>query len=171
MAKTRITIGAIGQVTSSMLTEAQFQAINGTGWVLMDGRSVAGSSYAIVTGNATIPDARGMVLRGKNNGRSDGNQNPAGDNALGLFEDDRMQGHRHSLRGNSGGGSAWNLAGSNASVVGGGSPGTGDTYVDILAASSAQAISAPIANAEGTPRIGVETRMKNITVNHFIKIN
>jgi hypothetical protein len=66
----------VGMIVQSMLTEAQFQAINGTNWVLAAGQSVTGSQYATITGNSSIPDLRGMFLRGKNNSRSDGNQAP-----------------------------------------------------------------------------------------------
>jgi hypothetical protein len=61
--------GSLGDVRSSLLTEPQFQAINGTNWVLMDGSSVAGSDFATLTGITTLPDARGEFLRGLDNGR------------------------------------------------------------------------------------------------------
>jgi len=124
-----------------MLTEAQFQSINGPSWVLMDGRSIAGSAYATLTGSGTIPDARGMVLRGKNNGRSDGNENPDGDSALGLYQGDQFRSHTHS---------GVPITPSNVGAGGGAVVGfNGNT------------------GSSG----GNETRMKNITVNHFIKIN
>jgi hypothetical protein len=149
-------LNPIGMVVSSMLTEAQFQNLNGTGWVLMDGRSVAGSAYASVTGNASIPDARGMVLRGKNNSRADGNQNPAGDRALGEFEGDQMQGHHHSYFGANNTGTGSNSFTIQNNIFG---PFTG-------------AVSSPTNDGtNGPPRTGNETRMKNITLNHFIRIN
>lgn len=79
----------VGSVVHSMLTEAQFQAIKGSGWVLMDGRDVTGSSYAGLVGNNTLPDARGLFLRAKNNLRLDGKQNPDGDLVLGTFTADK----------------------------------------------------------------------------------
>lgn len=66
----------VGMIVPSMLTEAQFQAINGTAWVLAAGQSAVGSVYATTTGSSTLPDLRGMTLRGKNNSRADGSQNP-----------------------------------------------------------------------------------------------
>lgn len=39
------------------------------------------------------------------------------------------------------------------------------------AAASSTTTSAAIDGTNGTPRTGLESRMKNITVNHFIKIN
>lgn len=148
-------VGPVGGLMSAMLTEAQFQAIYGTGWVLMDGRSVAGSKYASMTGNNSIPDARGLVLRGKNNGRGDGAQNPDGDLALGTFQNDAMQGHAHrssnAYAGNPGGGA-------NA----------GGSFLTLSQVTVDQLISD---GANGTPRTASESRMKNVTVNHFIRIN
>lgn len=85
----------VGSIMSSKNTEAEFQAEKGAGWVLMDGRSVVGSSYESVTGNSSIPDARGRYLRGKNGTRSDGFENPDGDVALGTFQSDQNGEHRH----------------------------------------------------------------------------
>jgi microcystin-dependent protein len=57
--------GNIGDMRHSMLSLAQFQSINGTGWVLADGSSCVGTKYQTITGNANIPDLRGRVLAGK----------------------------------------------------------------------------------------------------------
>jgi hypothetical protein len=142
----------IGMVVSSLLTLAQFQAINGSGWVLADGSSVAGSTYASVTGNSTIPDLRGMVLRGKNNGRSDGHQNPAGDVALGTFQDHAMQSHNHYIE------TWYNI---NPSNPGNTMQGYGATHF------GAQVFTNGVNGANSD----TESRMVNVTVNHFIKIN
>ena len=83
----------IGTIIHSMLTETQIQLVYGKSWVLMDGRNVAGSSYAAITGNIIIPDARGLFLRGKNNG---GSYNPDGDLALGTYSADKYASHSHS---------------------------------------------------------------------------
>ena len=80
----------VGAILQSRLTEAQFQAINGTSWVLMDGRSIVGSKLADITGITNLDDARGLILRGKNNGRSDGAQNPDGDLAIGTYQSDNI---------------------------------------------------------------------------------
>jgi hypothetical protein len=151
----------VGMIISSMLTLAQFQAINGTAWVLADGSNIAGSLYATTTGTTTIPDLRGTVLRGKNNGRADGNQNPGGDNTLGTFENDAMQGHYH------GGGNNY------LSVSAGSSTGTFDASggVNPLKQGVAPIFAPATDGTNGTPRTGLESRMKNVTVNHFIKIN
>ena len=75
---------------------AALQALRGAGWVLADGRSVTGSAYATITGTTAIPDMRGLFLRGKNNGRTDGNKNPDGDLGLGAIQGDQIVSHVHS---------------------------------------------------------------------------
>lgn len=146
----------VGDVRYSMLTEAEFQAQNGTNWVLMDGRNVAGSRYAAIKSVSTIPDHRGIAPRMKNNGRSDGSQNPDGDLALGTMQNDALQGHFHSVSNAdkvstsggpwapSGGGGALNSVSVNGPSNDGGS---------------------------GSPRTANETRSRNLTMNAFIKIN
>lgn len=87
-------IGQVGDIKNSILTEAQFQSIHGALWVLMDGRDVTNSTYHLVTSNTNIPDARGQYIRGKNNGRSDGKENPAGELSEGTQqgEDTKLNG-------------------------------------------------------------------------------
>lgn len=143
----------IGMIVPAMLTETQFQALNGPSWVAIDGRSVAGSKYAEITGLATLPDARGMALRGQNTfgsslgTRADGNQNPDG-TALGGFQNHGMASHTHNLTLFGNVPAVTNLPASSGS-------GAGGTAVT------------------GAPNSGSanETRMRNITVNYFIKIN
>ncbi len=154
----------IGDVKQSVLTEAQFQSLHGTTWVLMRGQSITGSSLATEFGLATLPDARGVFIRGKNNGRADGNQNPDGDVALGTVQADGFGSHNH------GGGNHNHQAGT----------GTWDTNANVDAANrfpdfansgpspnSFVQNSGTIISTEGAN----ETRMKNITANIFVKIN
>jgi hypothetical protein len=174
--------GAIGDVIASMLTEAQFQSQRSTNWILMDGRNVAGSLYANVTGNSVIPDARGAFLRGKNNGRSDGSENPGGDLAMGTFQSDAFGSHAHTISG--GGSSTLTIRQQNTGVssvtvpadtfdlgLNGVPYGEGQTYGGAATptnqASVTLATSSVTVNANG----GNETRPKNITINYFIKIN
>lgn len=84
----------VGAVKWAMLDETQFQAQMGTGWILCDGRSVAGSDYETITGNSTVPDARATYLRFKDNGRG---LDPNGDPALGSFQDDEFESHTHTI--------------------------------------------------------------------------
>ena len=57
----------LGDIKHSILTETQFKAILGPveslKWTLADGRNVAGSDYATLTGSNTVPDLRGAYLR------------------------------------------------------------------------------------------------------------
>ena len=148
--------GKIGDKKDSMLTEAQFQVEHGSGWILSDGRDITGSGYHSITGLTTVPDARGLSIRGKNNGRSDGKENPDGDVALGLYQADKMQGHQHNLP-------------ARVSTAGGGGFPQAD---QINSGMTNFPTGAPVTEgANGTPRYGVETTSKNITMNMFIKIN
>ncbi len=88
----------LGDVKYSILSETQFQNVNGDGWVLMAGQdkttlgigpsepSVFDYLDAANSSTTNLPDGRGLFLRGKNNSRSDGNENPDGDSLLGLFQ-------------------------------------------------------------------------------------
>lgn len=155
-------IGQVGDVVQSMLTEAQFQAIRGTGWVLMDGRSVAGSQYQAITGNGNIPDARGVFLRGKNNGSS---ANPDGDLPLGTYTGDAIRNISGAFRILNTLTNPYPLAtgpftasGPNSTIRP--SPGTGTSIPDQMNFNAANQV--PTA---------ADNRPKNITVNTFIKIN
>ena len=73
-------------------------------WTLADGKIVSGTTYAALSANSPIPDLRGLFLRGKNNKRGDGHENPEGELALGQFQDDKFQEHMHDFnRGGQGG--------------------------------------------------------------------
>ena len=59
-------IWTVGSIQQSILTETQWATALGTEftkWALADGRNVAGSKYATLTGNSTIPDLRGAYMR------------------------------------------------------------------------------------------------------------
>lgn len=57
----------VGMIVASMLTEAQFQSLNGSNWVLAYGQNISGSAYASITGISTAPDLRGRTLAGVDN--------------------------------------------------------------------------------------------------------
>lgn len=136
---------AIGDVRSSFLTETQFQAEVDTTWVLCDGRNISGADlHVLIPAFLTIPDLRGMFLRGKNEGRVDGKENPDGEIALGDYQADEFASHSHTIP-------AFN------SPIGGGQ----------AAGASTNAGTFPDTDPTG----GNETRAKNVTVNYFIKIN
>lgn len=85
----------IGAFICSRDTETQFQREMGAGWVLYDGRNVAGSKWASKYGTNTLDDMRGAFVRMKNNGRSDGKENSYGDLALGTYSYDAPGDHSH----------------------------------------------------------------------------
>lgn len=140
--------GMLADVVTSMLTEAQFQTLRGSKWVLADGRSVTGSDYHSLTGKTSIPDMRGQFLRGKNNGRNDGNENPDGDLNLGEFQTDEVGPHVHEYL-------DYYLRKSPDANYGN--------------VNDEGQLRADTRDTEAND--GLETRPKNITVNYFIKIN
>jgi len=73
----------VGSVQPSTLTEVQFQAEAGNDWVLCNGGSAVGSDYESITGNANVPDFRGLGLRGDNGLRFDALADPDGSKPLG----------------------------------------------------------------------------------------
>lgn len=103
--------------------------------------------------SAKVPDARGLVLRGKNNGRSDGDQDPAGDLSLGTFESDTFASHNHVV-----GQFQLNMT-----------TNTG-TNSEFVMANGTNPSSVP-ANFTTTSSGSTETRVKAIVINHFIRIN
>lgn len=160
----------VGMIVQSMLTEAQFQALNGPSWVLMDGRNVAGSVYAQITGQNVIADARGLFLRAKNNGRSDGNQNPDGDLALGTLQLDHTRRPRDTAFATN-----TDTHSHSATVYVGGPTGdvgrfssfsAGGTSFNNTASTNTDAHSHSITSGGDA-----ETNPRNLTVNTFIKIN
>jgi hypothetical protein len=84
----------IGEKKEAFLTEAQFQAIYGTNWVLADGRDVTGSAFAILFGSTTLPDMRATVSRMKDNAAG---KDSYGDMPLGTYEADQFASHYHPL--------------------------------------------------------------------------
>lgn len=157
-------ISQIGEIKQSILTPAQFQSLNGDCWKLMNGQSISGTDLAQL-GITSAPDARGGFLRGANNGRSDGQENPE-NKQLGEFQTDALQGHKHRTS------SAYSSA--DLALYGTVSP-TGFTFSHADGATTAHGhlTSTPTDSdgINGTPRVGKETRVKNITVNFFIKVN
>lgn len=158
------TNSALGTVELSMLTEAQFQSQKGSNWVLMDGRSVAGSLYASTFGVTNIPDGRGLFLRAKDNGAGN---DPFGELATGTAQlNNSYQAHSHggTISIQQGAIPVSFTAYSNIFNNGGTASGRyhGSAYFETPP--SPQQF-ATIANG------GNESRARNITTNFFIKIN
>jgi len=136
----------VGTIQQSLLTETQFQSLQGNCWVKMIGQDVSGSDYATITGRNSLPDTRGRFAR------AIGGQAPA----LGYTQEDAFQGHAHDWTNQAGGGNgSWGTSGSASGV-------------DNASIGSMQVVSDGVS---GTPRTSAETRPKNFGVNFFIKIN
>jgi hypothetical protein len=55
----------IGTIVSSMLTPPKMKELFGDAWIPADGRNVSSqSSYAVATGEKSVPDLRGVFTRG-----------------------------------------------------------------------------------------------------------
>lgn len=169
----------IGTVIASTLTQAQMDAQCGAGlWLLANG-SAAPAAYATATGQANLPDLRGVFLRGKNNGRNDGKQDPMGDNALGTYEGDQMQDHMHNWL-NDGTASGLGIpAPSVYAPAGGGWFGfTSLTWSGVTNfpphVGNVTTVNGDWSNGAGmslfAARVGTETRPKSLVVNYFIKV-
>jgi Protein of unknown function (DUF2793) len=79
----------VGSIQQSLLTETQWASVLGpeaAKWVLADGRNVAGSRWATVTGQTTVPDLRGAFLRAA--GQNSNAQPNWNGNAVGSFHND-----------------------------------------------------------------------------------
>ena len=165
-------IGGIGASATAYLTEAQFQGLFGTGWILQDGRSVVGSRYAALTGATNAPDARGRVIRGKDNSAS---VNPDGELALGQVQGDAFGSHTHvqNAHNHTQDPHVHNAAGETAARGTGPNTGWGIAAGQTNGAAGVQSATATNQAATATNQSsgGNETRMKNVTANHFIRIN
>jgi len=161
----------IGDVKYSVLSESDFQKVNGTEWVLLNGEVLANLTYpGYDEANGTIesivdaasqsevyegdfvslPDARGVFLRGADAG-SGNNPSPT---KLGEYQGDQFQSHKHQF-GNS-------TSGENGQY--------GGRYYSHGTAGSGKYVGSPVDDGNEVPRVGTETRSKNVTVNTFVKI-
>jgi hypothetical protein len=159
----------VGTIVESIMTTAQFQASRGAGWVLCNGQSCAGSAFQTLTGNSTVPDARSCTLRGKNNGRSDGNQNPDGEFSLGQNQSGNYGSHTHTnTLVNNVGGTNGTLGVGNVLIGGSYPPQAGGSLS--FSMSGPQFTTAPShADFNNVPL--TETRARSTIVNYFIRIN
>lgn len=94
--------GSLGDVKYSILPPDQFNQINGSGWVLLDGRKVNGSQLQKHFSISNIPDARGMFLRGLNYDRQDASIDPFFKEhnrvrLVGEQESDALKSHSHQV--------------------------------------------------------------------------
>jgi hypothetical protein len=166
--------GQVGDVVDSILDEATIQSKRGPGWVLMDGRNIEGTELAQLTGWTTLPDARGIFRRAKNNGRSDGNQNPDGEVAIGTIGIDKTRRPRDSsLSGSTN--TTGNHRHNHNAVWNAGTGGGGGRLQNFDSSMSDPTGIAQAGNHSHTATISsggdAETRPTNITVNTYIRID
>ena len=150
----------VGTVVASLLQPAEFAKevgdpetfdIKGSKWTLADGKSVSGTRWAALRGNAPVPNLCGVFLRGKNNGK----RADVKETDLGQFSPDTVGPHEHNVRfydpsgTGKGGASIW---------WDGGKPFKVEKDLDFVQG---------IVTSDSHP----ETSPKNVTVNYFLKIN
>lgn len=166
--------GKVGHTMSAHLTEAQFQAVHGPGWILSDGRNVVGSKYHSLTGNTTVPDARGRAIIGA--GQGSGLTNRALGSSVGnethAITGAELPGHQHqsplgqavgSIWGKDVGGFQNNAGGGGViQIVGGSFGGGGSGAVDMALTSTS------VLPGTGTAH---NIMQPSVALNHFIKIN
>jgi hypothetical protein len=163
-------IGSVGDSKYSMLSEEDFITENGGGWILSDGRSVIGSAFETLTGDTTVPDGRGQFLRSKNNGRTDGQENPDGDVAIGTQTGDAIREIE---------GDFWpraregTLTGDSTEQTNGAFGRTPNSriYARANGGNFNQSVPGVDFKASRVVPTGADNRPKNITMNLFIKIN
>ncbi len=163
----------VGSIQQSMLTEAQFATQLGAAeagkWVMADGRSVAGTAYATVTGNATVPDLRGAYLRmagvnSTNAAWDGGTLNGWHDDTTRLprntaFTTSNPGGHTHSTSIMKTSSASGNIASGNIAFGDGG---------NVAISNWTNAAGAHTHTITGGD---TETRPKTYSVNYFIKVN
>jgi len=93
---------SIGDVRYSILEPKVFMELN-EGWILMDGGAskesadiFPGSTLHLEFQCETLPDARGVFIRGMNHHRS-ANGDPWGDRQVGSFQADTLVSHTHHI--------------------------------------------------------------------------
>ena len=147
-----------------------------TGWLACDGSAVSRSTYADLftaigttwgagDGSSTfaLPDLEGAFLRGtgSNNTHNMADGNDFAGPSVGSFENDQMQNHKHSIYSSISGATG---TGSGAVNYAAASPGSFQHYPY-----SSEMAESNHPSAEGTPRVGDETRPFNAGVKYCIK--
>ena len=159
--------GTIGDLKTSILSEANFIIENGSTWVLADGQDVTGSDYTNLTGLTVIPDYRGLFLRGKNHTRVDGFADPAGDRAIGDIANNTTANATVTPFGTSNPGTH-----THSLITPGGITQSSQTLTQSNVTSNTNDLTGASGAHTHTINCGdVETAPKHGVVNYFIKIN
>lgn len=137
----------VGSIVASVVQPESLPAADADRWVLADGRTVPATSlYTVTTGRTSVPDLRGLFLRGLNGSRADGLEDPGGAGRTpGDTQRDAFASHAHATFGNSSSGVA---NGDNAN------------YLTIVSRGQVTAATGEL-----------ETRPRNAAVYFYIKIN
>lgn len=163
----------IGTIAPSMLHPSLFAKAVGdpsvfdpekSKWVLADGqKDIANSQYGIRLGGERFkPDLRGVFLRGMNEGRRDGRQDPDERWKPGLYQSDALQEHGHETTAT---GYEKNQPDETSKYPWGG----GD--LGYTSTGDADMVPAEVTSIKGTDNVSGETRPKNVGVYFYIKIN
>jgi hypothetical protein len=149
----------VGTIVASLLQPSEFAKevgdpetfdLEGSRWTLADGKSVSGTRWAALRGDAAVPNLCGVFLRGKNNRK----RPDVKEVELGQFSLDTVGPHNHNVRFFDPSG-----VGPGASILwDGGKRFTVKENTDFVQG---------IVTNDPLP----ETSPKNVTVNYFIKIN
>jgi hypothetical protein len=150
----------VGTVIASYLTPLQIQENYGDEWVLANGDDVSTKSqFFKITGKTRLPDLRGMFLRGMNEGRNDGKQDPQQNRTAGEYQPDVFKEHDHGL--------VFHYRSFKGDVIGAEGE-EGRPALDKPVAGHKNDINKPgFLPKEGKD----ETRTKNVAVYFYIKIN
>ncbi len=98
VAQTVVCSGAVGDVKYSILNPTQFAAENGACWVPMDGRSIAGSKLAGITGLSTLPDGGGLFIRSQEfSGGANNDPSRTFNSPIATFQGEAVQAHTHDV--------------------------------------------------------------------------
>lgn len=88
----------LGTVIYSLLDEAAFRAANGEGWRLLSSdEDVSATDLCTKSGICTLPDGRGVFIRGMNLGRDRSAGDPDGERLVGSSQQDVFKDHHHYL--------------------------------------------------------------------------
>ena len=167
---------SIGEIRTSMLTEAQFQTLNGSGWYLCDGGSCSNTAYAALTSNSTLPDFRGEFLRGADNGRGVDSGRSLGSTQADATDVNGMSvpssgSHTHSVLdpyagNNPGSQSPYFLSRSYTDPAGYGTP-----TANYSTSNGTHNYLGSTAHTHTLSSSDSETRPRNVAVNYFIKVD
>lgn len=151
----------VGTVIPSMVQPHVFLSTNsGKLWLPSDGRSVPKTSlYYKLTGQAKLPDLRGMFLRGVNQfekgaPRKDGREDPVENRQPGSYQSDEFKTHNHT-----------------ANMEIGGEPTNGGAQAQEAAGAHGRVGTMYTSSGLINSRGGEETRPKNVAVYYYVKIN